>query len=984
MTRSQIISPRGRLKGLESKALIALAFAALPALVVALFLGTTLITAVVQAEREFDNADWVDDRLTQIRILVAEERGLIARLPAELDLDRVKRFAEQVTAIRQRIDATIAELASDSKIVSAETSGEVRSIRQEIKSTTDKILDAARHFSQTRALELVDGPFETSSATLLALLDAVASNVDSVAAQGRARLRASSENAWQLTPLALIGALCTVALGMSIMRRQFVQPVISLTEDVLRIRASGKLDVQEDSHITQREDEIGTLSNAFYAMLHELADARRELIANSEAEIAKQADRLETALTNMTQGLCMFDRDKRVVVANRPYAELYGLSPEQLKPGTAMEEILKARAATGLYGNVDPQSFVKGRLATFKREATEVVELSDGRFISVLRRPLADGGLISTHEDITERQMLHARVERQNEVLKQHEKLLRAQNIQLDAAINNISQGLCMFDAAQRVVVCNKRYLEMYRLTPQQVKAGTTLGELIRLRIDNGIYVAGALPQEYNSAGLSAVIAATDTLHELSDGRVISIVRKPMHGGGWVTTHEDITERRRAEARITHLAHHDVLTDLPNRALLRERLEQALSSMQQGGLRLALLMLDLDRFKEVNDTLGHPIGDALLKVVTERLLGCIRDTDTIARLGGDEFAILQRVGDPDTESTTLAERIQEVLTTPFEIGGHQVQIGTSVGIAIAPSDGINPDQLTRNADLALYRAKSEGRGTYRFFEPEMDERLHARRNLERDLRNALDNGELALHYQPLVNLERDEICGFEALLRWTHPERGEISPAEFIPIAEETGLILPVGEWVLRQACTDAASWPNHLKVAVNFSATQFKRRNLVETIINALGEAGMPPQKLELEITESVMLQDEDGAFAVLTRLHDLGVKLALDDFGTGYSSLSNLRKFPFDKIKIDRSFVGDLSSGNDDALAVVRSVARLGISLGLATTAEGVENQEQMDHVRAEGCTEAQGHYICPPKPIHEIARLFLGQASNSATAA
>ena len=984
MTRPQPVARRKRFNSLESKALIALAFAALPALVVALFLGTTLITAAVQAERDFDNADWVDDRLTQIRVLVANEHGLIARLPSEFDLGKLDRFAEQIAAIRSRIDTTIAELAGKSQIVSAEASDEIRSVRQEMKSTTEKILDAARHFSQTSALELVDSRFEVSSTTLVTLLDAIASNVDSISEQARARLRASSESAWQLTPLALIGALCAVALGMLMMRRYFVQPVIGLTDDVLRIRASGRIGVKEDTRITQREDEIGALSSAFHAMLRELAEARQELIAKSEAEIAKQASRLETALTNMTQGLCMFDRDKRVVVANRPYAELYGLSPEQLKPGTAMEEILKARAATGLYGNVDAQSFVKSRLAPFKSEATEVVELTDGRFISVLRRPLADGGLISTHEDITERQMLHARVERQNDVLKQHEKLLRSQNIQLDAAINNISQGLCMFDAAQRLVVCNKRYLEMYRLTSEQVRPGTSLRELIKLRIANGVYVASALPEEYNSDGLSAVIAATDTLHELSDGRVISIVRRPMQDGGWVTTHEDITERRRAEARITHLAHHDVLTNLPNRALLRERLEQALGSLQQGGLRPALLMLDLDRFKDVNDTLGHPIGDALLKVVTERLLGCIRDTDTIARLGGDEFAVLQMVGDPDTESAALAERIQEVLTTPFEIDGHHVQIGTSVGIAVAPSDLINPDQLTRNADLALYRAKSEGRGTYRFFEPEMDKRLQARRSLERDLRSALDNGELALHYQPLVNLERDELCGFEALLRWAHPERGNISPAEFIPIAEETGLILSIGEWALRQACTDAASWPDHLKVAVNLSAAQFKRRNLVETVIAALTNAGMSPRRLELEITESVTLQDEDGAFTALTQLHDLGVKLALDDFGTGYSSLSNLRKFPFDKIKIDRSFVSDLSSGNENALAVVRSVARLGISLGMATTAEGVESREQMDHVRAEGCTEAQGHYICPPKSLHEITRLFLGQASKSATAA
>ena len=285
-----------------------------------------------------------------------------------------------------------------------------------------------------------------------------------------------------------------------------------------------------------------------------------------------------------------------------------------------------------------------------------------------------------------------------------------------------------------------------------------------------------------------------------------------MADGGWVATHEDITERRRVEARLAHQAHHDVLTDLPNRALLRERLEQAVTGMHEGGRRLALLMLDLDRFKEVNDTLGHPIGDALLKVVTERLRGCVRETDTIARLGGDEFAVVQRVGDPAIESAALAKRIQEVITESFDLDGHHVLIGTSIGIAVAPGDGSDPDQLMKNADLALYRAKNEGRGTFRFFEPEMDRRMQARRGLERDLRNALVNDEFALHYQPLINIERDEICGFEALLRWTHPERGKVAPADFIPLAEETGLIVPIGEWVLRQACAEAASWPTHIR----------------------------------------------------------------------------------------------------------------------------------------------------------------------------
>jgi predicted signal transduction protein with EAL and GGDEF domain len=311
-------------------------------------------------------------------------------------------------------------------------------------------------------------------------------------------------------------------------------------------------------------------------------------------------------------------------------------------------------------------------------------------------------------------------------------------------------------------------------------------------------------------------------------------------------------------------------------------------------------------------------------------------------------------------------------------------VGTSIGIAIAPGDGTEPDRLMKNADLALYRAKNDGRGTFRFFEPEMDRRMQARRSLERDLRNALVNGEFALHYQPLINIERDEICGCEALLRWTHPERGKVAPSDFIPLAEETGLIVPIGEWVLRQACAEAATWPAHIKIAVNVSVGQFKSGNLVGLVVRALAATGMAPQRLELEITESVMLQDENGAFEVLNRLHDLGVRIALDDFGTGYSSLSNLRKFPFDKIKIDRSFVSDLSAANVDALAVVRSIAQLGVSLGIATTAEGVETKEQMDQVRAEGCTEMQGFLFSRAVPADEIARLFLTQLREPANAA
>ncbi len=713
------------------------------------------------------------------------------------------------------------------------------------------------------------------------------------------------------------------------------------------------------------------------------ANAREALIEASNAEIASHAERLETALRHIPQGLCMFDQDQRVVVANRRYADIYRLDPEDVRPGKTLLEVLEARRARGIYADLDMETFIAEGMIHFHEEMSTIHQLDDGRFISVQRRPTGDGGLVSTHEDITERHRLHSQVEHQNLLLKEHEQLLHLHNIQLDAALNNIPQGLCMFDAAQQLVVCNKPYMTMYGLSPEQASPGTPLRDIISFRITKGLH-AGKDPEADLRDRLAPISSATDQLHELTDGRVIAISRRPMPGGGWVSTHEDVTERRGAEDRIAHLAHHDALTGLPNRVLLRERLEKAIAAMRDGGRRLAVLLLDLDRFKEVNDSLGHPVGDALLKAVTKRLLDCVRPDDTIARLGGDEFAIVQRTASPATDSVILAKRIQAALDAPFDVDGHHVLVGTSIGIALAPGDGDDPDELLRNADLALYRAKSDRGGSYHLFEPELDQRMQARRSMEMDLRDALMHGGFVIHYQPLLNLERAEICGFEALLRWKHPTRGNVPPAEFIPLAEETGLIVALGEWVLRQACSEAATWPDDLKIAINISPMQFRARNLAELVIRTLAATGMPPRRLELEITETAMMQDEDAAVLILNRLHDIGVRLALDDFGTGYSSLSNLRKFPFDKLKIDRSFIRDLSKTNRDALAVLRTIAQLGANLGMVTTAEGVETEEQLEIVRAEACTEVQGYLVSQPFPAADIERLLLKGGRKSVSAA
>jgi diguanylate cyclase (GGDEF)-like protein/PAS domain S-box-containing protein len=435
---------------------------------------------------------------------------------------------------------------------------------------------------------------------------------------------------------------------------------------------------------------------------------------------------------------------------------------------------------------------------------------------------------------------------------------------------------------------------------------------------------------------------------------------------------EDIAERKRAEAQIARLAHYDPLTELPNRLLFQKDLSDALARASRREDLVAVHCLDLDRFKTVNDTLGHPIGDALLKAAAERLRRCVREGDTVARLGGDEFAVVQTGLTDPSDATRLATRIVEALAKPFDLQGHQVVIGASVGVAISPNDGSDSAELLKKADMALYRAKADGRGAFHFFERAMDDQLQARRTLEVDLRVALIQGQFELYYQPLFDLASNRVTGCEALLRWRHPTRGMVSPADFIPLTEEIGLIAPLGEWVLREACREAAAWPDHVRLAVNLSPAQFRDRRLVATVVSALSMSGLPAERLELEITESVLLQDNAANMSILHNLKALGVRISMDDFGTGYSSLSYLRSFPFDKIKIDQTFVRDILE-DPDALAIIKAVLDLGASLGITTTAEGVETQAQLDELRRQGCSEIQGYFISRPKPAAELAEIL-----------
>jgi diguanylate cyclase (GGDEF)-like protein/PAS domain S-box-containing protein len=947
--------------------------------------------------------------------------------------------------------------------------------------------------------------------------------------------------------------------------------------------------------------------------------------------LAQEKLRLDMAINGMSQGLLLFNSSKQIVVCNRRYIEMYGLSPTVVKPGCTFRALICHRKETGsLIGDVDEYYYARLQdLAQGKVTAT-TIRTSDGRSIQIVHEPTPDGGWVSTHDDVTDKQrLLQAQADAQN--------LLREQKLQLDAALNNMMQGLCMFDADGRIALFNRRYVEMMGL-PAEVLMGRSLLDLFEYRKSTGKFTRDA--NQFFAEILAAVRAGQSAtrIMESSDGRALRVVDQPMTNGGWVATFEDITEQRRiererdrdreflnqivdnvpvmivvkeaserrfvlanreaesfwgfsgtaaigkricdlfpnaqadlidrldvealqsdtpllqdahptlmsagdqrlvtskriairdgdgkpqylisviedvterkrleqerdrdreflnqiidnvpatiivkdarsrryvlvnqagvdyfgapreqiigrtthevfpedtadlvvahdeqvlrsdgyvffeeyilntrgkgpryvtskkivirdnqgepqyllgviedvterknSEERIAHLAHYDALTDLPNRVLFRERLEQAIKRLRAGE-HVAVLYLDLDNFKGINDTLGHPVGDELMKAVATRLRGCVGETDMVARLGGDEFAIIQTAGVHPTGVIDLVGRIHEAIRTPFDVFGHQLVADTSIGIALAPDDGTNPDQLLKNADLALYGAKADGRGTYRFFEPEMDARIKARRALEFDMRQAIMCDGFDIFYQPVVSLRDNKISGCEALLRWRQSERGSISPANFVSVAEETGLINLLGAWVLRTACAEAASWPVDVRVAVNVSPVQFKTGNLVQLVLNALAASGLPAHRLELEITESVLIRDDEATLVILHQLRDLGVRIVLDDFGTGYSSLNYLHRFPFDKIKIDRSFIKNVTEA-DGSRSIVLAVVSIAKSRDITTTAEGVETQQQMDLLRSLGCTEMQGFLFSPPRPAAEVLPLLLSRRESSAAVA
>ncbi len=678
---------------------------------------------------------------------------------------------------------------------------------------------------------------------------------------------------------------------------------------------------------------------------------------NRQRDLAQQSMRLNAAIENMNQGLCMFDRDSRLVVCNRLYAKIYQLPPELVRPGTPYNDIVAYRFHHGaLKGNDRLRRLAL--TAPYQRElASRIDEHADGTLIRITRQPLADGGWVSTHEDITNQQ-------RAADELDETKRFL-------DSIIENVPVAVVVKDARTlEYLLVNRAFETMLDLTRTEL-LGRTSFDLFPAETAQRIRDTDVeFLRNFDDVFLKELEIQTPK----SGTRIQATKRIAIRDSEGVARYlvvviDDITERRKAEQRIAFLAHHDPLTGLANRAALTQKIDEAAARQRRRGEPFSVLLLDLDRFKHVNDTLGHPAGDTLLTEVAGRLKELLRETDTLARLGGDEFAIVQAGEAAQREAATaLANRIIDALGKPFVIEGGDITIGASIGIALAPEHDTGSDNLLKMADLALYRAKSAGRNGYRFFDPEMSELASARHETEIELRRAIAQGELELHYQPIVETKTRKVCSAEALVRWRHPSKGLIYPDRFIALAEETGLITQIGEWVLRTACAEAAKWPADVKVAVNLSLVQFHKADLAEIVMRSLHAAGLAPERLELEITETALIESAAECLPTLRHFKSLGITIVLDDFGTGYSSLSQLAMFPFDKIKIDKSFTQNLTKRSECA-AIIGATLTLAQTLNIATTAEGVETAEQYRILRLAGVTSLQGYLFKRPGPAVEI---------------
>ena len=677
----------------------------------------------------------------------------------------------------------------------------------------------------------------------------------------------------------------------------------------------------------------------------------------SQQRLSLQKQQLDTALNNMTQGLVLYDASARIILCNQRYIDMYGLSTDIVKPGCHFRDLIQHRQDTGSYdGDVDEfcsaimRNVAQGKVTHMNME-------TGGRSYLIVNKPLVQGGWVATIEDTTERQNLQQERDRNYAFLRQ--------------IIDHIPTQITVKDLRDGRYVLANRVAEAQFGLPCEEIIGRTAFDLFPKKVADNL--AAADQMALNTPGglfLEARASQIEGKRFITSKR-IGVPDQTGEARYLINVVDDVTERRRADEKIAHLAHYDALTDLPNRVLFREQIERELQRTSQGE-QFALLYIDIDEFKGINDSLGHHVGDELLKAVAGRIRSCLGEGDLIARLGGDEFAVIQTGVRDVGDVVEFVTRIHELIRQPYQCLGHQLSTDASIGIALAPQDGTDLDQLVKNADLAMYGAKAGGRRTHRFFEPAMDACAKARLAMEQDLRQALVDGGFEIHYQPLVDLVSDEVTGCEALLRWRHPERGMISPAEFIPVAEDTGLIVELGEWVLKTACAEAASWPDHIRVAVNVSPVQLKCPTLALKITSALASSGLRASRLEIEITEAVLIRDDETALTILHQLRNIGVRIALDDFGTGYSSLSYLKRFPFDKIKVDRCFISDITE-IDGSSAIVQAVVNIAASRNMTTTAEGVETLEQKQLLRALGCTEMQGYLFSAAKPGPEVRHLF-----------
>ena len=690
---------------------------------------------------------------------------------------------------------------------------------------------------------------------------------------------------------------------------------------------------------------------------------------DSQRRVELQKHQLDTALNNMTQGLVLYDASARIVLCNQRYIDMYRLSTEVAKPGCHFYDLIRHRQETGSFDG-DVHEFCSTIMRNVAQgKITQTPMESAGRTYLIVNKPLAQGGWVATIEDITERQTLEQERDRNYAFLRQ--------------IIDHIPSQITVKDARNGQYLLVNRVAENHFGLSRDAIVGKTAHDLFpettaniiaahdakALRSADGLFI-GEHPWQSQTSG-----------RRFNTSRRIGIRDHAGEPRYLINVVEDVTERRRADEKIAHLAHYDALTDLPNRVLFREQIEGQLQRASQGE-QFALLYIDIDEFKGINDSLGHHVGDELLKAVADRIRSRIREKDLIARLGGDEFAVIQTNIGSVADVVEFVTRIHEAIRQPYQCLGHQLSTDASIGIALAPQDGTDLDQLIKNADLAMYGAKAGGRRTHRFFEPAMDACAKARLAMEQDLRQALIDGGFEIHYQPLVDLHRNEVTGCEALLRWRHPERGMVSPAEFIPVAEDTGMIVELGEWVLKTACAEAAGWPAHIRLAVNVSPVQLKYQTLALKITSALAASGLAPSRLELEITEAVLIGDDETALAILHQLRAIGVRIALDDFGTGYSSLSYLKRFPFDKIKIDRCFVTDIAE-IDGSSAIVQAVVNIAAARNMTTTAEGVETDAQREMLRTLGCTDMQGYLFSAAKPASEVRQLFAARAGTAAVA-